>query len=342
MRDAGTDRAGEADALRNVPFGVVAVRANDAYRYRLDWFISFVSVVEHGGFSAAAQALYRSQSRISTHVAELERALGVRLFDRSQHPVALTAEGRALLPHARGILRHLRAATEEAGQASRRLRGRVRLGAYPSAAAHLLPLLLPRIAERFPGVEVVPWEGSTLELEAALIAGEVDFAVRPVLPVAPTGVLTCDPLWREPLVAVVSAERAPRVRSMSLAELAAEQLITIGDNSGRPGHYEAHLVFEQAGLVPEVVFRTNQPQTLIALVRTGMAIGVTNALAMTTANTGGVRLIPIDDVPRGREVALWWRTDRTLTAAQQAVRSLVADCPDPDFGLLAHPAPPTA
>ncbi|MEU5850281.1 LysR family transcriptional regulator [Saccharopolyspora shandongensis] len=117
-------------------------------------------------------------------VSELERSLGVQLFDRSHHPVSLTAEGRALLPHARGILRHLRAASEEAGRAAHRVRGRVRLGAYSSAAAHLFPLLFERSVTQFPGIELAPWEGATLELEAVLISGDIDLAVRPVLPAA--------------------------------------------------------------------------------------------------------------------------------------------------------------
>ncbi|MCI2418322.1 LysR family transcriptional regulator [Saccharopolyspora sp. K220] len=307
------------------------MKANEVYRYRLDWFVSFVSVVEHGGFSAAAHALYRSQSRISTHVAELEKALGVRLFDRSQHPVALTADGRALLSHARGILRHLQAATEEAGRAAQRVRGRVRLGAYPSAAAHLFPFLFESGAQRFPGIELAPWEGATLELEAALISGDVDLAIRPVLPVTASETLTFQPLWREPLVAVVPADDRP-VSALRLAELAAKPLITIGENTERANdHFEANLVFEQAGLVPNVIFRSNQPQTLVALVRKGIAVGVTNALAMIMANTAGVRLVPISDVTHGREVALWWRKDRTPTKAQEAIQALVTEAPPPDF-----------
>ncbi|TCM37594.1 LysR family transcriptional regulator [Kribbella sp. VKM Ac-2568] len=78
-----------------------------AYGYRLDWIVSFVAVARHGGFSAAAKATFRSQSRISEHVAELEKALGVQLFDRTAHPAALTPEVRALLPHAEEILNRL-------------------------------------------------------------------------------------------------------------------------------------------------------------------------------------------------------------------------------------------
>ncbi|MGW1680688.1 LysR family transcriptional regulator [Saccharopolyspora sp. NPDC002376] len=305
------------------------MKAAEAYRFRMDWFISFVSVVEHGGFSAAAQALYRSQSRISTHVAELERALGVRLFDRACTPVELTPEGRELLPHARGMLQHLQAASDNASHAAQRVCGKVRLGAYPSAAAHLFPFLLEQSALRYPGVELVPWEGTTLELEAALLSGDVDLAVRPVLPAPTSDAFTCRMLWQEPLVAVVPDEEAP-AGPLRLAELAGRPLITVGDNTARGNdNVETAMAFEQAGLVPDVVFRTNQPQTLIALARRGIAVGVTNALAMLMANTEGVCVVPIIDATRGREVALWWRTDRTPTRAKEAIHALLAEAPLP-------------
>lgn len=307
------------------------MKAAEAYRFRLDWFVSFVSVVEHGGFSAAAQALYRSQSRISTHVAELERALGVRLFDRTCTPVELTAEGRELLPHARGMLQHLQAAGDNAARAGRRVHGKVRLGACPSAAAHLFPFLFEQSAQRYPGVELVLREGTALELEAALLSGEVDLAVRPVLPVPASDALTCRSLWREPLVAVLPAGETPN-GPLRLADLAIRPLIEMGESAGRGNdHTEAALAFAQAGLSPEVVFRTNQPQTLIALVRAGLAVGVTNALAVLTANTEGTRVTPIADGPRAHEVALWWRTDRTTTKAKEALHTLLTEAPPPDL-----------
>lgn len=51
-------------------------------RLRLEWLVSFLAVVESGGFGAAAEETHRSQPRVSSHVAALERTVGVLLFDR--------------------------------------------------------------------------------------------------------------------------------------------------------------------------------------------------------------------------------------------------------------------
>ena len=63
--------------------------------YRLEWLTSFLAVVDFGGFAVAAENTYRAQSRISSHVAELEKHLGAVLFDRRERPVRLTEAGVA-------------------------------------------------------------------------------------------------------------------------------------------------------------------------------------------------------------------------------------------------------
>lgn len=299
------------------------------YQYRLEWVASFVAVAEHGGFSAAAQASYRSQSRVSAHVARLERALGVRLFDRSAHPAVPTPEGRAVLPHARAMLAHLDAAYEAAagGQPA----GEVRFGAYPSAAAHLYPRLVARLADRHPRLAVRLHEGATLELDGALARGDADVIVRPLLPVPDAAALCSRHLWDEPLVAVVAdtdplADRA----TVSLRELAARPLVTIGEaaDGARP-QFETDLAFARAGLTPRIACQTNQPQTLISLVRHGIGAGLTNRLAMIVSNLDGVRLLPLSGDVAGRQVAVWWRAGQTgsplLTAVVDALTELAAE-----------------
>lgn len=310
------------------------------YRYRLDWIASFVAVAERGGFSAAAAALCRSQPRISIHVAELERALGVRLFDRSTHPATLTPEGRGVLPHARQVVESVRALADGAAGAGGQVRGEVRLAIYPSASAFLLPELLVRLRSNHPGVRLVLREGPTKALDELLSNGEADLAVRPVLPPAGGDRLTHASLWREPLVAVVgTAHPLAAEPFVQIGELADLRLITIGEEEDRTSsQFETNLVFDQAGLTPDVVFRTNQPQTLVALVRRGLGIGVTNCLAMSTSNLTGVRLVPIADAPCQREVALWWRTDETRSPATTVVHDVIAGLPAPEWNWIDTPS----
>jgi DNA-binding transcriptional LysR family regulator len=277
------------------------------YGLKLDWLVSFVAVARYGGFSAAAKAVYRGQSRISEHVAELERVLDVQLFDRTAHPPRLTPEGRALLPQAEEILRRVQ--NLSAG-------GAVRFGAYPSAAAWLFPQVVRRLPE---GVRLLLVEGPSVDLEAALVRGDIDLAIRPVHPLVADESLVHEILWREPLTAVFPAHHPLAVNeSVALEQLAELPLISIGESDG-PRQFESHLAFASKGLSPESAFRTNQPQTLLSLVRHGLGVGVTNELAVSTANLDGVRLVPIHDAGVERQVGLFTRRDRPASPALDAV-----------------------
>jgi DNA-binding transcriptional LysR family regulator len=277
------------------------------YGLKLDWLVSFVAVARYGGFSAAAKAVYRGQSRISEHVAELERVLDVQLFDRTAHPPRLTPEGRALLPQAEEILRRVQ--NLSAG-------GAVRFGAYPSAAAWLFPQVVRRLPE---GVRLLLVEGPSVDLEAALVRGDIDLAIRPVHPLVADESLVHEILWREPLTAVFPAQHPLAANeSVALEQLAELPLISIGESDG-PRQFESHLAFASKGLSPESAFRTNQPQTLLSLVRHGLGVGVTNELAVSTANLDGVHLVPIHDAGVERQVGLFTRRDRPASPALDAV-----------------------
>src|SRR5699024_12299758 len=94
--------------------------------------------VDHGSFSEAARALHRSQSRVSTHVAALERALGGLLIDRTHRPIGPTELGTTFLPHARAVLEALERGVEAVDQHTGTLRGRAVIGCHPSVSAGFL------------------------------------------------------------------------------------------------------------------------------------------------------------------------------------------------------------
>ncbi len=196
---------------------------------RLEWFVSFLGVVDTGSFSAAAEAVHRSQPRVSMHVAALEREAGVPLFDRSKRPVEPTEAGAVLAEHARAILRQLGSAEE--AMASRRgtARGLVTLGSYPSASAAFVPGLLEHLARTRPAIKVVLVERSTLELDPALASGEIDLCLRPMAPPAAPSVVS-RLLWRESLSVVHPPDHplAGLPDPLPVSAVVSYPLITIG------------------------------------------------------------------------------------------------------------------
>jgi DNA-binding transcriptional LysR family regulator len=133
-------------------------------------------IAESGSFTAAAARLDYTQSAVSRQAAALERSAGATLFERRSDGVRLTPAGLTLLRYARTILASVEAAERDlAGSAPET--ELVRLGAFLSAGAALLPAALRRLAGTDPGITVTTREGTTPSLVRALRAGSIDLAV---------------------------------------------------------------------------------------------------------------------------------------------------------------------
>jgi DNA-binding transcriptional LysR family regulator len=130
-------------------------------------------VAQAGSFSAAAGALGYTQSAISRQVAALEAATGRRLFERGRHGVTLTTAGARLLTSAVRVLDELDGALRELSGEHTAV-GPVRLGAFATAAAALVPRALASLPAE---LRVTLREGTTPALTRALRAGTVDLAV---------------------------------------------------------------------------------------------------------------------------------------------------------------------
>ncbi|NUT38857.1 MAG: LysR family transcriptional regulator [Thermoactinospora sp.] len=133
----------------------------------------FAGVAARLSFSAAAADLGMSQPAMSQAITRLERAAGVRLFERTAREVRLTAEGRALLPYAEQVLESAQAFTAEA---VRLARPTIHL-AYPPLVGTLAARIARRLAGRSPAIGVELTVAGRSAAAEALTAGEVSAAI---------------------------------------------------------------------------------------------------------------------------------------------------------------------
>jgi len=136
---------------------------------------SFLKVVEDGSMAAAARRLDCTRAQISKQIGDLEKSLGQRLFERSTRKLSLTPAGEVFLQHARRALE----AVESAELALRDLgdipRGVLRISApLTFGRLHIAPLL-PRIVEKYPGLEC---ELVLTDQLVDLVADRIDLALR--------------------------------------------------------------------------------------------------------------------------------------------------------------------
>ncbi|MEO3744469.1 LysR family transcriptional regulator [Plantactinospora sp. B5E13] len=114
----------------------------------------FLAVVDHGGISRAAKAMFVAQPSLSQAIRALERDLGSELFHRIGRRVVLTGAGRALIEPARQVVRGLELARATVASVQDLRSGRVEIAAMPSATVEPLSTVVRRFTARYPGVSV--------------------------------------------------------------------------------------------------------------------------------------------------------------------------------------------
>jgi DNA-binding transcriptional LysR family regulator len=240
-------------------------------------------VVRRGSFSAAGQALALTQPAVSRQISLLERQLGTQLVTRTRQGVHATDAGRVLVEHTDALLARLEVAEREVAELAGRRGGRVRLGLFFTAAAHLGPELKGRTERAYPEI-LVDWELAARDRAfEGLLAGELELATvfeHPFEPSPPPPEVEIVPLLDEPMFVILPpGHELARQRRVRLAELANDTWIQAHD--GAAARLVDH-IFRTAGLAPKVVRagRGDEPVDSQGLVAARMGIGVTHALGI--------------------------------------------------------------
>lgn len=277
------------------------------------WLSSFLAVVDHGSFTAAAAATHRSQPRVSAHVAALERRVGARLLDRDARRTSLTEAGHQLLPHARAALTEIRAGISSVGSLTGELQGTVTVGSFAGPSGVVLAPLIKRFCRTYPRVVVDLREGTPHWLEEAASTFAVDLALR-----------TAD---------------VPMLYRLRSAHLLTERIVLavpedVGDLGGERGRLSlldgAAVVVTGApaegwtdftdrlsacGVTPSSITTVTHPTTVIALVRAGMGLGLLGEMGATVSAFEGVRLLSLPLEVWTREIRVHWNDRRRLDSA---------------------------
>lgn len=227
----------------------------------------FLTVAEHGSFTAAAVALNLSQPAVTKSIRRLEDEVGARLFERLPRGVALTTYGRSLARHARLIGNQLRQADAELEALKGGSSGQIRVGAGPSWMSQLLPKAIGRLLARAPGVRIQVMEGFDDSLKEALRQGDLDLVVVALQEGPDEAGLVTRPLVDDTLMVVARAAHPLRDRpNLTLAELRNWPWILTGPHT--LARQRLQRVFQRDGLrPPEPVVETDSVEFKFAFLR---------------------------------------------------------------------------
>jgi DNA-binding transcriptional LysR family regulator len=116
--------------------------------------VCFIAVVSEGSFRGAARKLNTAPSAVNRRVLEIERELGVPLFDRHGRTMKLASAGEILLKHCKNTMHSLEDAMEALGALKQLRTGIVRVAAAESFAADVVPLVTTQFSTNYPGITV--------------------------------------------------------------------------------------------------------------------------------------------------------------------------------------------
>jgi DNA-binding transcriptional LysR family regulator len=184
----------------------------------------FVTVVEEGSFSKAAERVYRTQPAVSIAIRRLEDEVGAPLFERSQKTPTLTEAGEMIYDYAKRMLALRDEARDVVAELRSLQRGRVRIGANESTSLYLLPHLILQFREQYPNVKVEIFRHVSDRLPREVLDRGVDFALLAFEPAHSD--LESFPVLHDELVLIMHPEHQLATRdSVTISELGNESFL---------------------------------------------------------------------------------------------------------------------
>lgn len=246
----------------------------------------FVSVAKYLNFTEAAKHHYIAQSAISQQIGELEKQIGVKLFNRNNRSVQLTTAGAVFLQDAEFLISKATEAAHKARHAASGFVGRIKIGLLGPSEKKFLPQVIRKYHHNYPKIDISLVQTSAGQLREALERGELDVAFTMPYDLAGGSELTWKLIYNDP--ASLTLHRSHRLANetrVNLADLANERFIAI-EREEAPGVHDLMMHHcARNGFSPNIVGRFRSLETGIMMVESGIGIALLSNCFRTYANS---------------------------------------------------------
>ena len=243
---------------------------------RLRHMIVAATIAHRGSIREASSVLYLTQPAMSRSLAELERILGVQLFDRGPKGMTVTAAGAPLITHMQLITSEVGSLLRHADEIVSGNSGEVRVGTLLAGTADILPSAVFEVIRRLPRVRVAISEATPDRLHEDLMTGQVDFVVGRVTPLASMSGVDVEPLYDDEVHVVCTPSHARSGHRGSLSELVDDAWILPPRDTSLRQQIEAAFI-RGCGRTPGHVIECVAPVPVKALVLRGEHLAVVPA-----------------------------------------------------------------
>lgn len=270
-------------------------------------YMAFISTVEHGSFTKAAEILNYSQSGISRMINDLEKEWGVSLLERGRSGVRLTSDGLKLLPFAKSVCTEYQKLQTQVDELNGLQSGLIRIGTFSSVATHWLPNIIKEFKKDYPNIDYELLLGDYTEIESWILEGRVDcgFLRLPTIGEFETTFLEQDKLL------VVLPENHP------LADCEYFPVNALCDYPfmllEKGAKAEISEIFERCNISPKVQFTTWDDYAIMSMVESGLGISILPQLILKRIP---YRIVAKElDVPAYRKIGLAVRDKKSVSLA---------------------------
>ncbi|MEX3955151.1 LysR family transcriptional regulator [Trinickia sp. EG282A] len=284
--------------------------------FDLNDLIAFRAIVECGSFRKAAEAVHLSQPAYSRRIDKLERALGVRLLERTTRRVKLTAVGREFERKVRAVLDDLdHAVLGIRGDAATRVE-RVTVACVPSAVHYHVSNALQRFREKHPRVQVAVFDAKANEVRSAVAQGDADFGFTFVS--AEDDDVDFLPLIKEPFVLACQRDHPfAKLEKVSWSQVVstATPFIAVARTSDNRLIVDRALVGVAAR--PPIAYEVQSGTAALGLVEAGLGVAALPAMAMPGPEHSVLVGVPLIEPSVSRTMGLIRRRNRALSGTAQ-------------------------
>jgi molybdate transport repressor ModE-like protein len=279
-------------------------------------------VAQQGSFSAAADALYLSQSAVSQQIATLEKEVGMKLLDRTREGPKLTDAGRVLVSHAEAAIARLDEAERELAAIAGLEGGELRMASFPSASATLLTEAVSVFHRRHPRVRLSVADAEPDESLPRLRGGEIDLVLTfdyPTVPNVDERDLDRTLILTESMhVALPKVHPLSEQQTVPLAELADWEWLC-GSRPSTCGEVVLQAC-RDAGFEPRIGFESDDYHVMQGFIAAGLGVTLLPDLALPTLRSDLVVRETDPPAPQRRV----WAATRAVGARSPATDEMVA------------------
>ena len=286
---------------------------------------SFLAVAETLNFSRAAERLHLSQPALSRQVQELELDLAVTLFSREKGKVTLTDAGHTLVEHARELLARSDNAASHVQAVARGECATVEVGYAPSLAVQLLPLVLERLAQSHPSLNLRMHDLSSDEMNEGLKAGSLHLAYTISAGVIAETGLVKETLISYPVCVAMSRGHAwAKRKSVAIADIANAPLLGYARDAYPEYRRWLEAILSPAKIKPRMAGEFDSVSSLLLRLEAGSGISL---VPWSFSCHGAERIVlrPIVPEPPPVDLVMCWKRGHD-SPALRAVREISSAC----------------